>query len=67
MKSAPFNKIVLIGFMLVCLACVAGITFVFYDVVASYASSDISAYGAVVVFIMVIALVARKLWENRQT
>ena len=66
MKNKPLNKPVLIAFSLLCLACVGAITFVLYDVVANASGSDISGYGAAALFIMIIALAARKLWESRE-
>ena len=67
MQNQHFKKPVLIAFALLCLACAGAITFVLYDVVAKASGSDISGYGAVAVFIMVIAFAARRQWEKRQT
>ncbi len=66
MENSPLKKIVLIGFSLLCLACVAGITLVLYDVVSNATKSDVSGYGAAAVFIMVVAFAVRRLWESRQ-
>ena len=65
--AAMKNKFILAGFSLLCLACLAGITIILYDVVFTATGDDVSGYGAAAVFIMAVALVIRYLWQNRQT
>lgn len=66
MKKTPLNKTVLIGFSLLCVACLAGIALVLFDVVSKAMHSDVSGLGAVALFVMAVAFAARHLWENRQ-
>ena len=60
------KKIVLVVFSLLCVACVAGIALVLFDVVSTASGSAVSGYGIVAVFAMALAFGGRKLWENRQ-
>ena len=66
MKPHPAQKITLIAFALVCLACAGAMTFMLYDVVTNASGSSVSGFGAASVFIMVIAFAARRLWESRE-
>ncbi len=59
------KKILLVGFSLFCLACVGAIALILYDVVATASGSDVSGFGVAALFVMLVAMAVRYLWEKR--
>jgi hypothetical protein len=66
MEIGTGKKIVLAGFSLLCLACVLGIAFVFYDAVSTAMDSQVQGVGAAAVFLMVVGFLVRLLLNSRQ-
>ncbi|HHI82719.1 MAG TPA: hypothetical protein ENJ99_06155 [Rhizobiales bacterium] len=59
MNNSNIRKLLLFLFAIACLACLAGLSFMLFDIMTNAGAPPVAGYGAIAVLIMAVAMALR--------